>query len=89
MVKHTQTIRRQFADELFECFDHFVRLTLRLKWIITLAIELVVCPRKKCLIGKLVRRRIAKRNNRGSHTEMFCKKKCPQQGGGLSKGVFL
>ena len=28
MVKHTQTIPRQFADELFE-FDHFVGLALR------------------------------------------------------------
>ena len=28
MVKHTQTIRRQFADELFEC-DHFVGLALK------------------------------------------------------------
>ena len=26
MVKHTQTIRWQIADELFEMFDHFVRL---------------------------------------------------------------
>ena len=27
MVKHTQTIRRQIADELFVCvFDHFVGL---------------------------------------------------------------
>ena len=27
MVKHTQTIRRQFADELLECvFGHFVGL---------------------------------------------------------------
>ena len=32
MVKRTQTIRRQFADELFECvcvFDHFVGLELK------------------------------------------------------------
>ena len=30
MVKHTQTIRRQFADELFESvFDHFVKLALK------------------------------------------------------------
>ena len=32
MVKHTQAIRRQFADELFEClcvFDHFVWLALK------------------------------------------------------------
>ena len=28
MVKHTQTIRLQFADELFEC-DHFVKLVLK------------------------------------------------------------
>ena len=28
MVKHTQTIRRQIADELFELFDHFVKLAL-------------------------------------------------------------
>ena len=28
MVKHTQTICRQIADELFEC-DHFVGLTLK------------------------------------------------------------
>ena len=26
MVKHTQTIHPQFADELFELFDHFVGL---------------------------------------------------------------
>ena len=29
MVKHTQTIRRQVADELFEWFDHFVKLVLK------------------------------------------------------------
>ena len=29
MVKHTQTICRQFANELFECVDHFVRLALK------------------------------------------------------------
>ena len=29
MVKHTKTIHRQFADELFECFDHFVGLALK------------------------------------------------------------
>ena len=29
MVEHTQTIRRQFADELFEC-DHFVGLALKI-----------------------------------------------------------
>ena len=30
MVKHTQTIRRQFANELFEfVFDHFVGLALK------------------------------------------------------------
>ena len=28
MVKHTQTVRRQFADELFE-YDHFVGLVLK------------------------------------------------------------
>ena len=28
MVKHTQTIRRQIADEFFEC-DHFVTLALK------------------------------------------------------------
>ena len=28
MVKHTQKIRQQFADELFEC-DHFVGLALK------------------------------------------------------------
>ena len=28
MAKHTQTIRRQFADELFK-FDHFVGLALK------------------------------------------------------------
>ena len=28
MVKHTQTIRRQIADELFE-FDSFVKLALK------------------------------------------------------------
>ena len=30
MVKHTQTIRRQFVNELFEfVFDHFVGLALK------------------------------------------------------------
>ena len=29
MVKHTQTIPQQFADELFECVDHFVGLALK------------------------------------------------------------
>ena len=35
MVKHTHTIRRQFADELFECltilcvFDQFAKLALK------------------------------------------------------------
>ena len=30
MVKHTQTIRRQFADELCVCvFDYFVKLALK------------------------------------------------------------
>ena len=30
MVKHTQTIRRQFADKLFESvFDHFIGLALK------------------------------------------------------------
>ena len=29
MVKHTQTIRQQIADDLFECFDHFVGLALK------------------------------------------------------------
>ena len=28
MAKHTQTICRQIADELFECFDHFLGLAL-------------------------------------------------------------
>ena len=28
MVKYTNTIRRQFAQELFEC-DHFVQLALK------------------------------------------------------------
>ena len=28
MVKHNQTIRRQIADELFDCVDHFVGLAL-------------------------------------------------------------
>ena len=34
MVKHTQTIRRQIADELCECVDHFVGLVLKglTKW---------------------------------------------------------
>ena len=32
MAKHTQTIRRQIADELFELFGHFVNLAL--KWLI-------------------------------------------------------
>ena len=29
MVKHTQTIRRQFADELLSVFDHFMNLALK------------------------------------------------------------
>ena len=29
MIKHIQTIRREFADELFECFGHFVKLALK------------------------------------------------------------
>ena len=29
MVKQTQTIHRQIADELFECFGHFVGLALK------------------------------------------------------------
>ena len=29
MVKHTQTIRRQSADELVRVFDHFVGLALK------------------------------------------------------------
>ena len=29
MVKHTQTIRRQFADECLSVFDYFVKLALR------------------------------------------------------------
>ena len=29
MVKHTQTIRRQIADECFGVFDHFVGLVLK------------------------------------------------------------
>ena len=29
MVKHTQTIRRQFIDEFFSVFDHFVILSLK------------------------------------------------------------
>ena len=29
MVKYTQTIRRQIADDLFECVDHFVSLALQ------------------------------------------------------------
>ena len=29
MVKHTQTIQRQIADELFSVFDHFVGLALK------------------------------------------------------------
>ena len=29
MVKHTQTIRRQFADECLSVFDHFVGLVLK------------------------------------------------------------
>ena len=31
MVKHTQTILRQFADELFSVFDHFAGLLF--KWL--------------------------------------------------------
>ena len=29
MAKHTQTIRRQLADELFECVCQFVKLALK------------------------------------------------------------
>ena len=29
MVKHTQIIRRQFADDLFSVFDHFMGLALK------------------------------------------------------------
>ena len=29
MVKHTQTMRWQFVDELFGVFDHFVKLALK------------------------------------------------------------
>ena len=29
MVKHTQTIRRQVIDEMFKCFDHFVKLAIK------------------------------------------------------------
>ena len=29
MVKYTQTIHQQFADELFEWFDHFMNLALK------------------------------------------------------------
>ena len=29
MVKRTQTIRRQFADEFLSVFDHFVKLALK------------------------------------------------------------
>ena len=29
MVKHTQTIRREFANELLNVFDHFMRLALK------------------------------------------------------------
>ena len=31
MVKHTQTILRQFADKFFSVFDHFVGLLF--KWL--------------------------------------------------------
>ena len=29
MVKHTQTIGRQIADELLNVFEHFVKLALK------------------------------------------------------------
>ena len=29
MVKHTQTIRRQFADDCLSVFDHFIGLALK------------------------------------------------------------
>ena len=29
MVKHTQTVCRQFADELFDVFDYFAGLVLK------------------------------------------------------------
>ena len=29
MVEHSQTIRRQFADELLSVYDHFVKLALQ------------------------------------------------------------
>ena len=33
MVKHTQTVRRQFATNCLSVFDHFVKLTFKgLRW---------------------------------------------------------
>ena len=29
MVEHSQKIRRQIGDELFECVDHFKKLALK------------------------------------------------------------
>ena len=29
MAKHTQSIRRQFADKLLECFGHFMGLAIK------------------------------------------------------------
>ena len=43
MAKHTQTIRRQFADDCFSMFDHFVGLALkRLKHIIKIFPRIVL-----------------------------------------------
>ena len=40
MVKHTQAIRRQIADELFECVGPFCWAgALRVKWV-----KLIFCP---------------------------------------------
>ena len=57
MVKHTQTIRREIADELFECvwpfctadkflsvFDHFVELAI--KGLIQLVINITLLSKK-------------------------------------------
>ena len=49
MVKHTQTIRQQFADESFEC-DHFVVLPLKELICLSNAFE---CINQELLIAKL------------------------------------
>ena len=49
MIKHTQTIRRQIADELLSVFDHFVGFAL--KGLKILRVPLIL--RKYCVAGNV------------------------------------